>query len=348
MRNMMKKTQLGLLLGLLACVLSPALSNAAETVYNLRADVTTVTMPDGEVVTMWGFAQDSAFGVEDGTVTVPGPKLTVPPGDTLKVVLKNNLTPARTGLAIGCTLCIIIPGQPATMTPVRFGPAPYPQFEGRIRSLTYETLPGNTEPVEYVWNNIKPGTYLYHSGTHMQCHVQMGLYGAVTQDAVPGEAYPGMAYDKEVLLLYSEIDPAFHQAVATANYGPGKEMSSTINYQPRYFLINGQPFTDPNAAFPEVNPGDRVLVRFLNAGLQTRVPMVDRPYFRLLAEDGNPRKYTPEQYSILLPAGKTIDAMLAPDATGKLAIYDRTLHLTNGAASPGGMLTYIQVAAAAK
>ena len=100
------------------------------------------------------------------------------------------------------------------MTPIRFGAMPYPQFEGRIRSMTYETAPGNTEPVEYSWPNIKPGTYLYHSGTHIQCHVQMGLYGAVTQDAAAGEAYPGEPYDKEVVLLFSEIDPVFHQTVA--------------------------------------------------------------------------------------------------------------------------------------
>jgi hypothetical protein len=47
--------------------------------YFLRADVTTKTMPDGNVIPMWGFALDSAFGALDGNVTVPGPLLTVPP-----------------------------------------------------------------------------------------------------------------------------------------------------------------------------------------------------------------------------------------------------------------------------
>jgi FtsP/CotA-like multicopper oxidase with cupredoxin domain len=317
---------------------------AAETVYNLRADVTTVTMPDGAVITMWGFARDSAFGVEDGTVTVPGPALTVPPGDSLKIVLKNNLTPARTGLDIGCPVCIVIPGQPAAMSPVRFGAAPYPQFEGRVRSMTHETMPGNTDPVEYTWPDLKEGTYLYHSGTHIQCHVQMGLYGAVRQDAAPGAAYPGVDYDEDILLLYSEIDPAFHEAVATGNYGPDQAMTSTIDYQPKYFLINGAPFSDPGAAFPSVNTDSRVLLRFLNAGLQSRVPTVDGHYLSLYAEDGNKYPYPQEQYSVFLAAGKTIDAVLETGEAGKIPVYDRTLALTNGPASPGGMLTYVDVA----
>ena len=99
---------------------------------------------------------------------------------------------------------------------------------------------------------------------------------------------------------------------------------------------------------PEVNVNEKVLVRIINAGLQTRVPMVNNQYFRLLAEDGNPRMYTPEQYTVLLPAGKTKDIMLVPESAGRMAIYDRTLHLTNGPVSPGGMLTFIQVAEAAK
>ena len=44
-------------------------------VFNLKADVTTMTMPDGNVITMWG------FGLDGGSATIPGPMLIVPPGD---------------------------------------------------------------------------------------------------------------------------------------------------------------------------------------------------------------------------------------------------------------------------
>src|ERR1039457_4915345 len=60
--------------------------------YNLRAAAATMTMADGKVVPVWGFADDSG-GAGTGTVTVPGPRLNVAVGDsTLTINLKNNLT----------------------------------------------------------------------------------------------------------------------------------------------------------------------------------------------------------------------------------------------------------------
>ena len=48
-----------------------------------------------------------------------------------------------------------------------------------------------------------------------------------------------------------------------------------------------------------------------------------------------------------LTAGKTIDAMINVGMKASYALYDRGLHLTNGAATGGGMLTYLDVSAAA-
>lgn len=324
---------------MLVFIIEPAFSVE----YYMKADVTTKTMPDGAVITMWGFALCNSTFTSCDPVTIPGPMLIVPPGDsTLTIHLKNNLTPATVG-GTGSPVSIIIPGQITLMTPVRFGPAPYPEYEGRVRSFTQETPPDNTTIVDYSWNDFKPGTYIYQSGTHPQHHIQMGLYGAVKKDAGPQEAYPDVFYDNEIILFYSEIDPAFHQAVATNNYGPGKDITSTINYKPKYFLINGQPYP---AAFPIIDhplgSNEQVLIRFLNAGLKTHVPCFRSIYMSLIAEDGNIYPYPKEQYSVLLPAGKTIDALLSPPA-GTLPIYDRRLYLTNAEVSPGGMLTYLTI-----
>ena len=38
-----------------------------------------------------------------------------------------------------------------------------------------------------------------------------------------------------------EIDPAINMAVAAQDYGPGKSVTSTVNYKPKYFLVNGMP-----------------------------------------------------------------------------------------------------------
>jgi len=328
-----------LFIPLLLVALIPLSSAAVD--YYLKADVVTKIMPDGASIQMWGFASCNETFTECEPVTVPGPMLVVPPGDTtLTIHLMNNLTPANVG-GMGCPVSIIIPGQLTDMTPVRFGPTPYPQYEGRVRSFTHETPHGSIGT--YTWSNFRPGTYIYQSGTHPQCHVQMGLYGGVKKDAAANEVYPGIQYDNEVILFYSEIDPAFHEAIATGNYGPGKAVTSTINYKPKYFLINGAPYPSASPIMDHPLEGsERVLVRFLNAGLQSHVPTLQDLYMSLIAEDGNLYPYPKNQYSVLLAAGKTIDAIVTPPQ-GVYPIYDHNMYLTNVESFPGGMLTYLEV-----
>ena len=562
--------------------------------YNLRADTTTKTMPGGVVITMWGFALDSAFGAEDGEVNVPGPILTVPPGDpNLILHLDNNLE---------VPISIVIPGQITAMTPVKFTDG---QGRQRVRSFTHETAPGNITPVDYTWGNMRAGTYLYHSGTHPAVQVQMGLYGCLKKDESPSlnlgsagsynvfifedafqsnsssegniaagrnarwtnynaatalagpsakvvvggsitnwdqgsvgggsgdifvgknanlnlvdyanlttdgqsevdfsaaraylrgasgywsslpangsttvnpgiialtgsdpnlnifsvsgsdlssifvleitapagstalvningtsiqmpnflivlnnidrnhilynlfeatslsldsqqvegsilaplsavnfdngnikgtligrslgtlsepstgdaESYPfsgnlpvldpvayhGVFYNTEVILCFSEIDPALHNAIATNDYGPGKSMASTINYEPKYFLINGKPYTSGQAPLSAGEPNDRVLLRLLNAGLETHVPVLNDFYGTLVAEDGYQYKYAKEQYSIILPAAQTKDVIIIPRTEGLYPVYDRRLRLTDANASSGGMLAYLNVSTA--
>ena len=50
----------------------------------------------------------------------------------------------------------------------------------------------------------------------------------------------------------------------------------------------------------------------------------------------------------MLPAGKTLDAILVPVMTGSIAIYDRRGNLSNAGVSPGGMQTVLTVASSAE
>jgi len=225
---------------LLAMIASPVI---AKDVY-LVAKPVTLTMHDGSSVVMWGYAvdADSDLTTDGGeTATVPGPQIEVAPGDsTLTIHLRNDLTvPTSIGIS----------GQQKSMTPVLF-PNSDPNFPDRIRSFDTETAAGAIG--SYTWTGVAPGTNLYGSVTHIQVQRQMGLYGAMTKNAAIGEAYPGKKFDTESLLVYSEIDPALHAAVAGGNYGPGQAMTSTIVYEPKYFLING-------VHRPYLNAGDGVL-----------------------------------------------------------------------------------------
>jgi len=335
--------------GLTPLALAMAWAGAAHGAeYWLCAKTASVSMPGGVTVPMWGYALDSSgfAGNCAAAATVPGPALVVPAGDnTLTINLRNELT--GTGAE---PVSIVIPGQamPATTTPA---PVKFPadsQGRQRVRSFTAEaTTGGGTQT--YTWPTLKPGTYLYHSGTHPQVQVQMGLYGAVKHDAASGQAYTGVPYASEVTLLFSEIDPDLHAAVAGGQYGPNLPVSSTIDYAPQYFLINGKPHTSASPPLAAGAAGQTTLLRLLNAGLQTRSPVLQGMHMRLVAEDGNPYPHAREQYSAFLPALKTVDAVITPAAAATYPIYDRRLAVTNPGASgsvDGGMLARLEVTAA--
>lgn len=265
----------------------------------------------------------------------------------------------------------------------------------RVESFGTE-VPASTDPKSHTtltWPNLKPGTYLLESGTHPSIQGPMGLYGVlvVKSPAVASStcastklAYPNSAscYDADVPLVMSEIDPvqnaAVAAAVATKGFsetaawsgqpgGCGDSKSITfgtcyppvVNYDPRYYLINGVAFdrTNPNAsAFrPSVNvppSTGQVLVRLVNAGLRMHVPAVvgaqtgnpSVPGFALVAEDGNVLPGTQRiQNSVFMAAGKTYDVMVNAPAAGAMPVYDRELSLSTNNLRDGGMQAYIAV-----
>jgi FtsP/CotA-like multicopper oxidase with cupredoxin domain len=279
---------------------------ATAAVYNLRAASTTVTMTDGTQVPMWGFGLTT-----DPAVSIPGPALDVPPGDTTLTINLTNELPVP--------VSIVIPGIPAPLTPVWNDgtTGPRTNLQQRAVSFTHVAQPGQT--VVYQWTNIQAGTYLYHSGTHPAVQVAMGLYGAVRHDAVIRQAY-GMAYDRDLTLVYSEIDPVQNNAVASGTFGTSS-YPSTVNYHPRYFLINGRQTSSP--VEQEVTVNERLLIRAVNAGLSTIVPTLSSGSMTLLAEDGQRAPFSRASYSMMLPAGKTIDALLVLPDTGGTMLFDR-------------------------
>ena len=323
---------------------------AFATSYDLVAGQTTATMPDGTVVTMWGYG---IVGDPNG-ITVPGPPLVVTDG-TLTINLTNNL-PEPTS--------IVINGQNTAMAPVWIDPVnplgtptgnisrPAEDYTSRVRSFTHETPPGGT--ATYTWTVFKPGTYLYQTGTHPSKQVQMGLYGAAKADSAANVAYPAgpagpaVAYTQDVIVLFSEIDPALHAAVEGGTFGTAA-YPSTIDYKPKYFLINGKPYGSDQAplnALTPANTGDIILLRLLNAGLDSREVLAQGERPTLYAEDGFRLPFVLQHNALLLPAGKTLDATITPTAAGYIPIFDRRLALSNAGDSPGGMLAYLQAGAA--
>jgi hypothetical protein len=357
----------------------------AEAVINGPTDLTIkhacISMPDGTVsaptgipavtcpagtIKMWLPADSIAVPPETGLLAPGDFVITADEGDSLTINLSNELA---------IPVSLVIPGQVLSNNtgPVWFAdianpytsaiatgsrPAPAtpldpedPAYKYRVRSFSHEAPSGGPgtpgTATAYTWNSLRPGTYLILSGTHPSLQVQMGIYGVLIVRAAGGSPYTGIAApDQEVMLLFSEIDPAIHNSANDAAMVlPTPTIPSTNIYQPKYFLINGKSFPATDT-IPIGDPGSTTLLRFANAGLDTYVPLLQDQSMQVIAEDAylKPANLRFNRYSVDLHAGKTFDALLTnPAAAGYIPLYDRRLYLSNAAQAPGGMLTYLEV-----
>jgi len=348
---------------MLSALVAATTQVSAQDIY-LCAGTTTKVMPDTTSIVMWGYGLDTATTVSGSpcAVTVPGPELIISDIDpNITIHLRNTLVESTS---------VMIPGLISTVVS-----APVRNANNRVRSFTHET-PASALGVDgtaiYSFN-AKAGTYLYQSGTHIAKQIQMGLYGAVIKDqtaivpevlpvaadplavppvlevlaapAVAATAYVGVSYDTSITLLYSEIDPALHAAVANNTYGTAA-YSSTINYKPKYFLVNGDVYIAAAAKIDAGPAETNVLFRLLNAGLETHVPVFNGHHVNIEAEYGNKYPFPRSQYSVMLPAGQTRDVTMIAQTPGDFVIFDRRLRLTNNAdAGAGGLYSVVSVSA---
>ncbi len=353
----------------------------------------------GASVPMWGYVEDTGDGIlahcydaaSDAArltcvndlptldMDVPGPRVSVPAGDDLNVFLSNGLSAPTS---------IMIQGQKKPASAGGAGPTWNDNTTGartnltqRVRSFGSEAA-ANGGSESYSWttaggNPLKVGSSILHSGTHPQQQVYMGLYAAVTMNAVdpdltPGtgsltaQAYPGVVYEDEVLLFYSEIDPVLNAEIA----GGGAGTSTSIHYHPSWFLVNGEPYEAD--VTPDIFAGseteDTTLVRLMSTAGETHVPTLQGLYLTIHAEDGNLYNYQEidgvgvetvtaaphSQYSAMLPPLKTKDAILQalPLNGSRFAVYDGNGYMTNPSDpdnfnvgdTTGGMLRFLSVA----
>ncbi|MDE1923563.1 MAG: hypothetical protein KGI55_09065, partial [Gammaproteobacteria bacterium] len=249
----------------LALIASAGRAPAAEVDVALTAQRATATMTDGAKVPMWGYCVSSATPASAAVgaacaaaaAWTPGPTLYAAPGDTLVVTLSNQLPVATSfvilgqfGGGLGAPVRdpqgpIVHPAVTTTTWPVKTGGSFTPPTQGtRVRSFVPEAAAMGTTPGSqiYTYAGLKPGTYLYETGTHPSLQAPMGLYGvlvvttspAVTvaagatpaSIATPGTAYPAGAingvsvpavnYDADAIFLISEVDAAQNAAVDAA------------------------------------------------------------------------------------------------------------------------------------
>lgn len=303
----------------LVVVLLGLLSGTALAQTNLVADEF-----DWNGIPMWGFATDAGQPCGIAGPWAPGPPIEINRADGLTINLRNCLADP---------VSIVIPGQKLKGTPQ--------VIAGRITAFTDEAAAYDgvtAATVSYTWSpaELKPGTYLYLSGSHPAKQVHMGLYGSAVVNFAPGFAYDGVPYDQDIVVLYSEVDPELHAATAAAQ---------PLNFKPRYFLINGDASGNSTLTGDAPAPlNTRVLLRFVNAGLKSYVPTLLGEDLDFVAEDGNLYPHVRRSYSAFLGAGKTMDAIWVPNTVDRHALYDRRLNMTENGDPTGGMRAFLDSA----
>jgi FtsP/CotA-like multicopper oxidase with cupredoxin domain len=206
---------------------------------------------DGLSLYFWGYGDLNGTGQPQYS----GPTLIVQQGELVTVNLTNQLPEA---------VSIVFPGQNNVKT-----------IGGSPGVLTSEAAPGGGT-VTYRFRASQPGTYLYHSGTHADLQVPLGLVGAlIVYPAMHHQAYAdtSTAYDHEYLFLLTEMDLRYNIA---AEQGLPVD---TSDYKPVYWFINGRNAPDtmlpaytawlPNQPYncmPMMHPGDKVLMRLIGGG----------------------------------------------------------------------------------
>lgn len=357
---------------LLALAAAPAM--AASVTW--CAEAYTVNLPGAPAVPMWGYRDVTTAGAAacDTPPASPrsaaaAPVITVPAGDTsLQITLVNRLgvptsiviagqdLPADGGAAVMASDVVDVPASTVCVpTPGAAASAPEHPQNCRVRSFTGETAPGATRTYTFgsAARPLRAGTFLVQSGTHPQVQVQMGLAGLVRKDALPSVSSlsgkflfsnPDWVYDTDVPVLLSEVDDAMHARIAatlgSADPGSWKAgNNTTFDYNPRFFLVNGVPFDGTSATdLPAPTfAGGYVVLRIANAGLKSRSLVLNNGHWKVLTEDGYPYPAPREQYSLLLPAGKTSDAQVSPVSLPQtLVLFDRRGGTDNADGSPLG------------
>jgi FtsP/CotA-like multicopper oxidase with cupredoxin domain len=290
------------------------IQSESGTVVDLWAKQFQIATPDGDSIRMWGFALGNEAG-PTGEPQYPAPTLRVNAGDFVEITVHNWDVPQDVTLEF--------PGQNgvcarrSTNTNRRC-------LKGNALANAAARAGGRGQVV-YSFTAHKPGTYMYQSGINPQIQIDMGLVGAFIVDPDPqqtrvdaasgvvtingvsapeadhharGLAYndAATAYDREYLFFLSETDPKLHYLAELDKL----DRWDNGDYASTLFFINGRNAPDtlagdfipqlPNQPYGSIvmmHPGQRILLRVINAGRNQHPLHLHGNHFDQIARDGN-------------------------------------------------------------
>lgn len=228
----------------------------------------------------------------------------------------------------------------------------------------------------YFYNNVEPGTYMYHCHVEASEHMQMGMLGNLyvrpAQDGTSLNGFTQFAYNdgdgttgyhKTYPIQVTGFDPRFHHADNSYNPLNFGEMNDT------YTLFNGRGYPDTIDLNPIANinghnsqntsslitatRGQKILLRISSLAttdfytvtlLGMPMQVVGQGARHLRGPDGKNLYYNTN--SITLGGGEANDVLIDTTnvAPGTYVLYTSNLnHLSNDTEDFGGMMTEIVV-----
>ena len=263
--------------------------------FRLDASLTSLDVGTGKSFKAWAY-----------NGRIPGPEIRVKEGETLRVILKNNLSEGTT---------------------IHWHGLPVPNRMDGVSNVTQKpVVPGGT--FTYEFRATPPGTYIYHS--HASYQLDRGLYGALIIEPKREER----SYDKEYVLVledWATIDGGGPEASKMGRIRPGMGMMGMIRGRPSVggplreplydaYTINGKVF-ESSSPF-KVKKGERVRLRIVNPSSSTIYTLrVSGHPLTITHTDGRP--VMPFKADALrIGQGERYDAELKADNPGRWHIYN--------------------------
>lgn len=261
------------------------------------------TMSDGNNVTFWVFCEGGMGGsTTDGMAggcTLPSPVLELGVGQQANINLNMMMAPQEQAPYNGHTIHPHGVDVPTSEDGV-------PETGATVNGDTYNFSVDS----RYV------GSHMYHCHVHTVKHLEMGMYGALIVKDGNRINSGGPTYDFEWNMVMSTVDPAYHTAV--------QDSPVFADYNPRYFLINGEEGLSTNSPADVLSaaPGARVAIRLMgihstNATFEVRDSNGSRRNFTLHNIDGFALPQPRSVSSIEISPGSTKDVMITlPSGSG--------------------------------
>lgn len=264
------------------------------------------TMSDGTNINFWVFCEGGMGGGGGdgmaGGCTLPGPVLELGVGQQANVTLNMMMAPQEAAPYNGHTIH-------------HHGVDVVTAHDG-VPETSFTVT--NSHTYQFDVDSRYVGSHMYHCHVHTVKHLEMGMYGALIVKNGNRINNNGPTYDFEQNMVLSTVDPAYHANSAV------QDSTVFADYNPRYFLINGEEGLSTNAPAQVLTaaPGARVAVRLMglhssNARFELRDSNGSRRSFTWHNTDGFALPSARSVTSIELSPGQTKDVMITlPSGSG--------------------------------